>query len=312
MALAAQLCDVQDVTLLNEVFIGSEARARGLVRKHQLRSDYRAIFPGVYLPNAMEPTLAQRTRAAWLWSGRRAVIAGAAAAGIHGAKWIDDDEPIELVWSNARPPSGIRTRRDRLDEGEVQRVRDRLDEGEVRRAWQLPVTSPVRTAFDVGRLTRGELGVARLDALGHATGFDPEAVHALVRRHAGSPGIPRLRAALGLHDRGAESPRETWLRLVLICGGYPRPRTQIPVLDDYGRARYYLDMGWEDVMVAVEYDGAHHRERTVFGNDIIRAEFIAERGWKRVRVVAGQRPAEVLDRVARAWAAGVRTDREIG
>ncbi len=300
MVLAAQLCKVQDVTVLNEVFIGSEARARGLVRKHQLRSDYRAIFPGVYRPKAMELTLAQRTRAAWLWSGRRAVIAGAAAAGMYGAKWIDDDEPIELVWSNARPPSGIRTRRDRLGEGEVRRVR------------HLPVTTPLRTAFDVGRLTRGELGVARLDALGHATGFDPEAVRAVARRHAGSPGIPRLRAALGLHDRGAESPRETWLRLVLICGGYPRPRTQVPVLDDYGRARYYLDMGWEDVMVAVEYDGEHHRDRAVFCNDIIRAEYIAERGWKRVRVVAGQRPAEVLDRVARAWAAGVRADREIG
>lgn len=285
---------------LDQPFIGSEAVADGLVKKHQLRSQYRAIFPGVYVPSRMALTLAQRTRAAWLWSGRRAVIAGCAAAAMHGAKWIDDDEPIELVWSNARPPAGIRTRRDRLDEGEVRHVR------------RLPVTTPVRTAFDLGRLTPGEKGVARLDALGNATGFDPEAVLDLARRHAGSPGIPRLRVALKRHDRGAESPRETWLRLLLVRGGYPKPRTQIPVLDDYGRARYYLDMGWEDAMVAVEYDGEHHRERTVFGNDIIRAEFIAERCWKRVRVVAGQRPAEILDRVARAWAAGVLRDREIG
>lgn len=130
-------------------------------------------------------------------------------------------------------------------------------------------------------------------------------------RHPGTPGIPRLRAALERHDRGAESSRETWLRLLLIRGGFPKPRTQIPVFDDYGRARYYLDMGWEDAMVAVEYDGAHHREPAVFGRDIIRAEFIAERHWKRVRVVAGQSPAEVLDRVARAWASSVRPDREI-
>lgn len=299
MVLVAQLCEVEEVIALNGAFIGSEALAAGLVRKHQLRSGYQAIFPDVYVPNAMAPTLAQRTRAAWLWSGRRAVIAGAAAAAIHGAKWIDDDEPIELVWSNSRPPAGIRTRRDRLGDGEVRRVQ------------RLPVTTPVRTAFDVGRLTRGERGIARLDALGNATAFDPEAVLELARRHVGSPGIPRLRAALELHDRGAQSPRETWLRLLLIRGGYPKPRTQIPVLDDYGRARYYLDMGWEDAMVAVEYDGEHHRERTVFGNDILRAEFIAERHWKRVRVIAGQRPAEILDRVARAWTAGVRTDREI-
>ncbi|MGD9620112.1 MAG: endonuclease domain-containing protein [Mycolicibacterium sp.] len=158
---------------------------------------------------------------------------------------------------------------------------------------------------------RGESGVARLDALGNATRFDPNAVLNMAGRHPGTPGIPRLRAALERHDRGAESSRETWLRLLLIRGGFPKPRTQIPVFDDYGRARYYLDMGWEDAMVAVEYDGAHHREPAVFGRDIIRAEFIAERHWKRVRVVAGQSPAEVLDRVARAWASSVRPDREI-
>lgn len=300
MALAAKRCEVQEVTSLEGPFIGSEALTAGLVKKHQLRSHYRAVLPGVYVPARSEPTLAQRTIAAWLWSGRQGVIAGSAAAALHGAKWIPGDEQIELIWSNARPPAGVSTRRDGLRSGEVQRLRG------------LPVTTPVRTAFDLGRLTRGEKGVARLDALGNATRFDPGAVLDLARRHAGSPGIPRLRAALQLHDRGAESPQETWLRLLFIRSGYPKPRTQIPVLDHYGRARYYLDMGWEDAMVAVEYDGQHHRERTVFGKDIIRAEFITERRWKRVRVVAGQRPAEILDRVARAWTAGVRTDREIG
>lgn len=62
--------------------------------------------------------------------------------------------------------------------------------------------------------------------------------------------------------------------------------------------------------MAVEYDGDHHRERAVFADDILRAEFIAERGWNRVRVVAGQREAEILDRVARARS-GVRSDRRI-
>ncbi|CAA0132081.1 Uncharacterised protein [Mycolicibacterium vanbaalenii] len=284
---------------LDGPFIGSEALARGLVKKHHLRSRYQAVFPDVYLPEHLEPTLAHRTRAAWLWSRRRGVVAGAAAAGLHGAQWIPDDEPIELVWSNARPPTGLVTRRDRLQDGEVQWLRG------------LPVTTPVRTAFDIGRLTRGERGIARLDALGNVSRFDPERVLELADRHAGSPGVPRLRAALALHDRGAESPRETWLRLLLVGAGHPKPRTQIPVFDNYGRPRYYLDMGWEDVMVAVEYDGQHHRERTVFSNDIIRAEFIAERGWRCVRVVAGQRPAEILDRVARTRASGVRPDRRI-
>lgn len=272
------------------------------MRKHELRARYRALFPNVYVPYDVTPTLVQRATAAWLWSGRGGVIAGAAAAALHGARWIPDDEQVELVWRNARPPAGIVTRRDRLDSDEVVRV------------GGLPVTSVTRTAFDVGRLTRGDEGVGRLDALGNARRFEPRAVLALADRHAGTPGVPRLRRALRLHDPGAESPRETWLRLLLVRAGYPTPRTQIPVCDDFGRPRYYLDMGW-DIGVAVEYDGDHHRARAVFADDILRAEFIAERGWNRVRVVAGQREAEILDRVARAWAradsAGVRSDRRI-
>ena len=55
---------------------------------------------------------------------------------------------------------------------------------------------------------------------------------------------------------GAQSPKETWLRLVLIQAGLPRPQTQIPVYDEFGEVIAYLDMGWEDVKVAVEYDGS--------------------------------------------------------
>ncbi|BBX68714.1 hypothetical protein MPSYJ_21750 [Mycolicibacterium psychrotolerans] len=269
------------------------------MRKHQLRARYRPLFPNVYVPDDVTPTLVQRATGAWLWSGREGVIAGAAAAALHGARWTPPDEAVELVWRNARPPTGIVTRRDRLDDDEVVRV------------GGLPVTSVTRTAFDVGRLTRGDEAVSRLDALGNARRFDPRAVLELADRHAGSPGVQRLRDALARHDPGAESPRETWLRLLLVRTGYPRPRTQIPVYDDFGRARYYLDMGWDDAGVAVEYDGAHHRERAVFAEDILRAEFIAERGWNRVRVVAGQREAEILDRVARARSSGVRSDRRI-
>ena len=62
-----------------------------------------------------------------------------------------------------------------------------------------------------------------------------------------------------LFDAGAQSPKETWLRLLLIQAGLPRPQTQIPVRDEFGEAIAYLDMGWEDMKVAVEYDGEQHR-----------------------------------------------------
>ena len=64
----------------------------------------------------------------------------------------------------------------------------------------------------------------------------------------------RLRSVLDLVDGGAESPRESRLRLLLIRAGLPRPETQIAFRD----LRIRVDMGWRRWQVAVEYDGAQH------------------------------------------------------
>ncbi|KDF00905.1 hypothetical protein Y900_018695 [Mycolicibacterium aromaticivorans JS19b1 = JCM 16368] len=94
----------------------------------------------------------------------------------------------------------------------------------------------------------------------------------------------------------------TWLRLLPMAAGFPRPETQIPVFRDDGRSRYFLDMGWREVMVAVEYDGEQHRlDRGIYRNDRTRSEFIADIGWRRIRVVAGDRKADIIERTRRAW-----------
>lgn len=276
---------------MTEPFIGSEALQAGRVtNKYRLSTRYQPLFPGVYGPAGTAPNLRQRTTAAWLWSDRHGVIGGQAAAALHGTRWIDGAEPVDMLSSRSRAPRGIRIRRDALLPGEQELV-----DG-------LPVTTPERTAFDIGRWSRDvPTGVTRLDALANATGFDPGAVAVLAGRHEGSPGVRQLREVLRLHDPGGQSPRESRLRLLLVGAGFPAPRTQIPVFDDAGYPHYYLDMGWEDVMIAVEYDGDHHRDREVWPNDIVRSEFIGHRGWIHIRVVAGTRPSDVVHRVRRAW-----------
>jgi very-short-patch-repair endonuclease len=48
-------------------------------------------------------------------------------------------------------------------------------------------------------------------------------------------------------------------------------------------------MGWPDWMVGVEYDGEQHfTDPDAYGNDIIRLEFLADRGWTIVRVSGRQ------------------------
>jgi very-short-patch-repair endonuclease len=273
-----------------EPFIGTEALASGGLTRHELRRYHRSLMPNVYLDKRVEPSLRQRTVAAWLWSRREAVVAGLAASALHGAKWIDDDLPVELMWRNARTPSGVITRADSILAGEIQKL-----DG-------LAVTNPERTAFDIGRRGRLDDAVARLDALAQATDFKVPAVEELASLHRHTRGLRQLDAALNLVDAGAESPKETWLRLLVIRAGFPRPRTQIPVLSPDGRRWYYLDMGWQDIMLALEYDGDHHRtSRERFAYEIERAEDLNELGWTVVRAAARHRPAAVLRRVERAW-----------
>jgi YD repeat-containing protein len=87
-----------------------------------------------------------------------------------------------------------------------------------------------------------------------------------------------------------------------IRAGFPRPRTQIPVYDPFGQPIALLDMGWEDVRVAAEYDGDHHRSRRQFNADIRRMEALNDVGRLVVRVTAEDTPGGVIHRVAAARA----------
>jgi very-short-patch-repair endonuclease len=265
-------------------FIGTEALACGFLNRHQLRTRHRLVFPDVYLSRQTPLSLDRRIAAAWLWAKREATIAGLAAAALHGALWIDDDIAVELIYSNNRPPSGVLTRRDVLLDNEVTAV------------GELAVTTPERTAFDLGRREPHRAAVARLDALARATGFKRDGVAAIALRHPGARGLRNLETVLELVDAGAQSPRETYLRLLLIDAGLPRPQTQIPVMTDDGA--YFLDMGWEDCMIAVEYDGEQHRNDSLqYRSDIRRLETLQRMGWIVIRVVAGDHPAVILRRV---------------
>jgi hypothetical protein len=270
------------------VFIGSEAMAAGRLTKWQLRRWHRPIFPGVYVDAALEVSLRDRTVGAWLWSRRRGVIAGLAASALHGAQWVDADVAIELISDSARPHAGLVVRNEALAPDEVTR------------AVGLPVTTRTRTAFDLARhLERGE-AVARLDALAYSQLFSVEDVLLLAKRYPGARGLRRLSAALPLVDAGAASPKETWLRLLLIDAGFPVPATQIPVVDGW-RVVGYLDMGWEQFRVAAEYDGDHHRTvRSQYVRDMRRLAAFERLGWIVVRVIAEDRPSDVISRVGEA------------
>lgn len=124
---------------MGTIFLGSEALARGELTRGRLRSAYRPMFPDVYQSRLATPSLYGNTMGAWLWSKRRAVVTGRAAAALHGAKWVDDNAPIELIWQNHRPPSGIITHNDRFTTDDVVEING------------MAVATIQRTALDLGR-----------------------------------------------------------------------------------------------------------------------------------------------------------------
>lgn len=55
-------------------------------------------------------------------------------------------------------------------------------------------------------------------------------------------------------------------------------------------------------MIAVEYDGEHHRtNRDTYTNDVNRSDYIHDLGWRIIRVVAGHRRSEIIEKTRRAW-----------
>jgi hypothetical protein len=273
-------------------FVGTEALAAGHVTRRALRSRFRPVYRNVFVPNGYELTAASRAVAAWLWSGRSATAAGLSAAALHGTRWIDPTHPAELYRRNGKPVDGIVIHRDELWDDELCVTRG------------MPATTPARTAFDLGRRKGLISAVTHLDALARATNLKAVDIEALVPRHPGVRGLVQLRGVLRLMDGGAESPPESRTRLLLVRAGLPKPETQIVVANDFGYPFARIDMGYRELKVGIEFDGAHHwtdpAQRTA---DIDRYAELGALGWRIVRVSSDllrYRPEVVIARVCAA------------
>ncbi|GED98727.1 hypothetical protein nbrc107697_27660 [Gordonia crocea] len=149
------------------------------------------------------------------------------------------------------------------------------------------MTSPVRTAFDVGRIPPEWRGLGYLDALHRATGFSVPALMRYIERHRGWRHIRQLRAIAPLVNGSAESPPESWVRLLMIRGDLPSPDVQIQVQDESGQIIARIDLGYRAVKIGIEYDGEEfHSGRMQRERDARRDERLESLGWKMIRIDA--------------------------
>jgi hypothetical protein len=268
---------------LDRPFTLSAARKAGLT-SYDLgwlcREGYlRRLLLGVYVAAQAPDSIELRAAALRLVVPADAVVTDRSAGWLHGAEMIlaPNDHlavPPVSVFVNRR---GARLRNDITESG--QRFLRRADVMEVHR---LEVTTPLRTACDLGRLLTRDGAFAALDTMLRLGVFDRDALWDAAQRHRGMRGVCQLRAFVPLADPRSESPAESVTRLRWYDAGVlPRPELQIEVERPFASS-YWIDLGVEALRFGVEYDGEEWHRRTPEQRERDqrrRAWLHDERGW---------------------------------
>ncbi len=258
-------------------FRGAEAVAAGLVTRARLAGPaWRRLLPDVHV--RADAVLDHLTwcEAALLAAPRGTVLGFRSALGLYCPALLPAPEsPVDLVV----PRAASLRRHARL------RVhRTALEPADIRRYAGFPVTTAARTGFDLARGRDLIDAVVCVDALLNRRVTTISAVTAYLS--LALPGSCRAERALALSAPGAESPMETRTRLLLVDAGLPAPAVQHEVHDAGGEFVARLDLAYPAWRLGIEYDGDHHRERTMFRNDAVRANRLRLCGWTVLRFTA--------------------------
>jgi len=170
-------------------------------------------------------------------------------------------------------PTGVRARRGRRIVGHERNLP--ADAVEVLRG--VPVTTPARTFCDLA----GALTLAELVALGDAAArmCGSEALRRAAEAVPRGRGPAKLGRAIELVDPGAESPKESELRVLLVEEGLGTLETNFELFDDEGRFVARVDLALTALRIAIEYEGDHHRDKEQWRRDLARRRRIEALGW---------------------------------
>lgn len=258
----------------------------------------RRLLHNVYAPAALPLTPQVRAKAAMLVVNSSAVVCDRTAA------WVWDAECFEYRELDSPPPietyvlRGKRaTRRPEVRGGTRDlRPEDWVEIGGVK------VTTPARTAMDLGCKLGRRSALAAMDALMRSQGFTHAEMRRLLPRYARRRGVVQLRQLIPMVDPRAESPGESWTRLELLDHGLVGVEPQWWVLVA-GVPRHRLDLAYPHARVAVEYNGEEfHSSEPAREYDEGRHEWLRKRGW----VVIVVEKDSFTEEAVIAWIAEVR------
>lgn len=278
-------------------FRGSQAVRNGAVTKGNLRGpSWVRLYPDIYVAkDAYQP----ENHRMWCDGAALTLTEGCAIDG-HSAAflWSVDLLPRNAPVSVSVPPS-VRV----WPHPRRKVARAVLSPNDISEFAGLPLTTPLRTAFDLGRRLPRVEAIIALDALCHRRLVTPRELAAYAGRREGFRGVARLRKHLLELEPLSESPMETRLRLLLRDGGCPPPRAQVEVRTKQGHLIARVDLAYPQWRIALEYDGDHHRARAQFRRDVERLNALRAAGWIVLRFTADdvlRHPERVLRHVAQA------------
>ncbi len=260
-------------------FTVADAAALGIA-EHRLKAavangEIVRVLRGVYLRADIDMSALVRAQAAALVISPHAVVCDRTAAWVHG---VDTYRYAEL---DIMPPletfvlRGHRaTNRPECDGGSRDlRPHDWTIIGGVR------VTTPIRTALDLGCKLSRRGAVAAMDALMREHRFTVSDLRRELPRYFRRRGVIQLRQLVPLVDGRAESAGESWTRLEIVDHGLPTPERQWWI-DLDGVPTYRLDLAYPRARVVVEYDGEEfHTLANDHERDRKRREWLRDHGW---------------------------------
>ncbi|MEQ6899654.1 type IV toxin-antitoxin system AbiEi family antitoxin domain-containing protein [Nocardioides sp. YIM 152588] len=282
-------------------FTAAQARDLG-ISKHALArliaaGRIRRVVRDAYVSTELPDTIETRTAAVALGASAHHVVVDRTAAWLHG---IDIHPMVEM---SPLPPveiCAIRGFNPTHRDGARGRERD-LTPADIMRLGHVQVTTPLRTAMDLGCVLHRRDAYAAMNALAKGHGFGAADIVARLPRYRGRRGVVQLRALAAILDPRPDSVRESWVLFELLASGLPMPEVQYWVHRD-GVPTYRLDIAYPAARVCVEYDGREFHGPEQQEEDESRRAWLRSRGWTVIVIRSGDFTGRHLDR----WLGEVR------
>lgn len=268
--------------------------SRTAVRRLLAAGTLRRVITGVYVAAEVEDTIELRVAALALVVTPGHVIVDRTAAWLHGI----DTFTVEELEMPARIETCVLRGRHPTERRDARGGTRDLAPADVMRLGEIEVTTPLRTALDLGCRLRRREAFAAINALAARHGFDAAACRAAIGdRYRRRRGVRQLRDLVAMIDPACESPRESWTLLAIRDEGLPAPRQQFWIVID-GIPTYRLDHAYPLQRVAVEYDGSWHDQTPEQkAADEKRRAWLRRNGWTVIVVKRGDFTGKRLD----AW-----------